>query len=309
MQKLEKPENAGKGDSMKVPVIRMNEHNEAYLIWHQMIKRGYISETGNYLLHVDHHNDTEIGGYAWDLNKRPKTDEEIHRFTYHVLGIADFIMPAAYYGVFSDVHILKNVLPQKIMSSEEFLRIIENCELQRGKYIPFLHASYKDKADSEYHFFNYHEGGLLDKETFLSLIEGKDVVLDVDLDYFCWDDSLRSVGPKRIEITKEAYEECVGNVYHPYRILPKRMLEVVEDQGKYYLEYKEYGRSYPMPTRERIEKRMDKLIQWFRECDFKPAAIDICSSHFSGYLPKDVYPWIEERFLEKLSELWEIENV
>ena len=54
---------------------------------------------------------------------------------------------------------------------------------------------------------------------------------------------------------------------------------------------------------------MDKLLKWFTDCEIKPAAIDICSSHISGYLPKEMYPWIEEVFLEKLGQLWELELV
>lgn len=292
---------------MKIPVMRMYEHNEAYYCWDQMVKRGYIPEKGNYLLHVDHHDDMESGGYAWNFDHRPMSEEEVRFFTYEVLGIADFIMPAVYYKLFSDVHILKNVMPQKMAGDTCFVRCVETCELQRGKMIPFLHGKYMEQEDSEYRFFNLYEGSMFENDTFIKAIEGKSVVLDVDLDYFCWDDMLRSVGPKRIEITKEAYEEVMSNPYHPYRIMPKRLLSVVEEDGRYYLEYKEHGRNYPIPTKERMEKRMDKLLAWFKECELTPAAIDICSSHYSGYLPKDVYPWIEERFLEKLGEVWDLE--
>lgn len=292
---------------MKIPVMRMCEHNEVYYYWHQMTKLGYIPEKGNYLLHVDHHDDMESGGYAWDFNHRPTSEPEVRKFTYDVLGIADFIIPAVYYRLFSDVHILKNVMPVKMTSSIEFVRCVEKCELQRGKMIPFLHGKYMNEENCEYRFFNLYEGSMFENDTFVNAIKDKSVVLDVDLDYFCWDDILSTTEPKRIEITKEAYEDYMNNLYHPYRILPKRGIFVVENEGKYYLEYKEYGHHYPIPTKERMEKRMDKLLAWFKECNLCPAAIDICSSHYSGYLPKDVYPWIEERFLEKLSEVWELE--
>lgn len=47
----------------------------------------------------------------------------------------------------------------------------------------------------------------------------------MDLDYFCWDDSLLSVPEKRVEITKEAYEGCLADRYHPLRLLPARTVK------------------------------------------------------------------------------------
>ena len=78
---------------MKIPVLRMYEHNEAYLCWDRMISEGYISPAGNFLLHIDHHDDMEGAGYNWNFTHRPQGDE-VYDFTYNVLGIADFIQPA-----------------------------------------------------------------------------------------------------------------------------------------------------------------------------------------------------------------------
>ena len=288
----------------KIPVIRMNEHHEAFLCWDRLMEGGYIPSEGNYLLHVDHHDDLECGGYDWSFAHKP-TGEEVSKFTYHVLGIADFIIPAVFYKIFSEVHVLKNLLPNKMNSTNMLVRLVDDNQLLKQVVIPFIHGDKKD--DPKYAFYTQWEGGLYDKETFADAIKEKSVVLDVDLDYFCWDDSLSTRNPKRIELTKEAYEEYESDPYHPFRILPRRMIKAVEDQGKYYLEYKEMLTPNKVPTKERILKRMDKLLQWFEECGLQPAAIDICSSHYSGYLPKEMYPWIEEVFLEKIGMLWDIE--
>ena len=288
----------------KIPVIRMNEHHEAFLCWNQLIEAGYIAAEGNYLLHVDHHDDMECGGYDWSFSHKP-VGEEILQFTYDVLGIADFIIPAVYYRIFSQVHLLKNVLPLKMNSLNMLVQCINDNQLNKTSVVPFIHADKKN--DPMYSFYTQHEGGLFERETFMEKIKDQSVVLDVDLDYFCWDDSLSSRNPKRIEITEEAYQEYQSNPYHPFRILPRRMIKAIENQGKYYLEYKEKISPNKRPTRERILKRMDALLQWFEECNLQPAAIDICSSHYSGYLPAEMYPWIEEMFLEKIGKLWDIE--
>ena len=57
---------------MKIPVLRMYEHKEAYLCWDRMVNAGYISPTGNFLLHIDHHPDMEGIGYSWDFGCRPQ---------------------------------------------------------------------------------------------------------------------------------------------------------------------------------------------------------------------------------------------
>ena len=291
---------------MKIPVIKMEEHHEAFLYWNDMIRKGYIPPKDNYLLHVDHHDDMEGGGYAWNLNELPTEPEEVFKFTYGVLGIADFIQPAIYQGIFSEVHILKNILPQTITSEKSFIRCIENTELVKGKMIPFLHAGLADKPDSGYRFYEEHMGGLTNAKQFHDMTEGKSIVLDVDLDYFCWDDSLSTQYPKRIEITKEAYLAYRDNPYHPFRIMPKHWVYGVEEDGRYYLEYRESIPVNKPATQEEMEKRIDKLVNWFAKCELKPAAIDICRSRYSGYLPKDVFPWVEETFLEKLGAIMEL---
>ena len=90
---------------MKIPVMRICEHNEAYSCWDRMVREGHISPIGNFLLHIDHHPDMEGGGYSWDFRRKP-TGAEVEMFSSQVLGIADFIQPALFYRSFSDVLML-----------------------------------------------------------------------------------------------------------------------------------------------------------------------------------------------------------
>lgn len=318
---------------MSIPLYRMEEHNEAYYYWNLFIEKGYIGKSGNYLLHVDHHDDMEGGGYDWDFTRSDVSSdispdvlsdvssdilpevssdilpdvssdislEEARELAYGRLGIADFIIPAIYQGIFSEVHVVKSLVRKPMVLEEQFVKCIGGCELIRGKMIPFLHASWRGRADSPYRFFTWREGG------FEPITIERDLVLDIDLDYFCWDDSLKSVPPKRMEITEQAYQEFVQNPYHPFRILPKRLLRAEEEAGGYYLVYEEHIPRKEPPARERILKRMDKLLGWFVECGLEPKAIDICRSRCSGYLPAGVHPWLEEEFIQKLRKMMDIE--
>jgi hypothetical protein len=285
---------------MSIPLHLMEEHHEAFYYWNLFIEKGYIQKKDNYLLHVDHHDDMEGGGYAWDFTHRDLSLEEARELAYERLGIADFIVPAIFQGIFSDVHIVKNLVPKPLVQEEQFIKCTGGCELTRGKMIPFLHASWRGKADSPYQFFTWREG------CFEPMTIEKDVVLDIDLDYFCWDDSLKSVPPKRMEITKQAYQEFVQNLYHPFRILPKRLLQAEEEAGRYYLVYEEQVPQNEPPDQERMLKRMDRLLGWLRECGIEPKVIDICRSRYSGYLHSSAYPWLEEELIERLGKNMDI---
>ena len=287
---------------MSIPVIIVDEHHEAFVAWHIFRERGILQHSGNYLLHIDHHDDMECGGYDWDFGHKPQTSAEAREFLEKALGIADFILPAVYFGLFDTVHILKNLSPLALTRRECFVRRKDSAELLCGDYIPFIHAPKKKSNAADYRFFSRLDGGLCEGDSYPERL-----VLDVDLDYFCWDDSLTSVGEKKIEITESAYWEYQNNKNHPFRILPKKLIKVEEQGGKYYLFYKEYISPPRIPDEEAIALRIRRLFSYLEASGVKPAAIDICRSSYSGYLPKSRAAFVEKEFLDGLSKWQETE--
>lgn len=289
-----------------IPLYIMEEHNEAFLYWHQFIRDGLIPPAGNYLLHIDHHDDFEGGGYRFDPNHIPGDNmEEIRRITYRDLGIANFIAPAVYEKIFSTVHIVKNLAPAPLAKDEMVARCPDGKFLSCAKYLPFLHSEKKQNNESGYAFFNLLENGLGDIRIDGSLVPECGYVLDLDLDYFCWDNSLSTVKRKLLEITPEAYREVTADKYHPFRLFPVAMVFPVEIDGKYYLEYREELPPDKLPSRERILKRIENLMAWLKAQPVSPAVIDICTSRFSGYLPADAYPFVKDEVLKALECLQE----
>lgn len=291
----------------KIPVSVMHEHRDAYYHWMYMIDRGIIPAERNYLLHVDHHDDYDTRGYGRDLTAMPQTWQEALDFTDECLGIADFIVPALWQGIFSTFHNLKNLIPVKIKEQACFIKLMKgNPHVpETGDFIPALHSSKRNDPGSGYKFFTYREGGLRDGDE----ITDKNIVLDVDLDYFCWDDSLRSVSPKRMEITREAYEEYRLNRNHPFRLLPARVFTVTESDGKYYIEYREHLERDPLPIDKMIILRMNHLFDWFEKLRLRPRAIDICRSDISGYLPAEKAAFVEAEFRKRLEEHFDVEYI
>ena len=282
---------------MSIPTVIIDEHNEAFYVWHYFIEKDFVSRTGNYLLHIDHHDDMECGAYNWDfseLKRLPQNTEEAKIFTDKCLGIADFIKPAIYQDIFSTVHILKNLIPAPIKIQEQYVKCLDNKYiLSFGSYLPFIHSAERNNPESKYHFFTRVEGGLNENDT----INANSLILDVDLDYFCWDDSLSTVPEKRLEITAEAYVDYMSNKNHPFRILPRKLFMIEECNGKYFIIYREHLKPRPPTSEEIIINRIDRLINYFMKLEIKPRAIDICRSSYSGYLPS-------QNLLKGLVSLW-----
>jgi hypothetical protein len=130
-------------------------------------------------------------------------------------------------------------------------------------------------------------------------------VLDIDLDYFCSDESLSSVPHKRLEITEQAYRDVTENPYHPFRLLPKAWLRPQEDGGRFYLSYLGLPKPEPLPEKKRIVKRMDLFIDWLARSKIAVSMISICRSRYSGYTHRDVWEEIEKGLLKRLSEVYD----
>lgn len=289
---------------MGIPCMVMDEHRDAYWYWWQMIDAGWIAHKDNYLLHVDHHDDALGGGYAWDLHAMPSSADEALAFTDACLGIADFIVPAMWQGVFSTWHALKSVLPAPIREERRMVRLSPREELVCEPYFPLLHKRLREEGGPERRFFDYREGGLAGAGDMQSV---HNVVLDVDLDYFCWDDSLGSRPNKRIEITKAAWDDYHADRNHPFRIIPKKLVRAVEEDGRYFLQYSESIARDPLPSERTITRRVDRLFRWLEERDVMPAAIDVCRSSYSGYLPAERAKLVEELFFDRLCTAYAID--
>ena len=306
-----------------IPIFLMDEHRDAYYLWHRMIDRGDIPAKGGYLLHVDHHDDLESAGYNWDLTQMPQNAREALAFTDQCLGIADFIIPAVWEGTFGTVHILKELVPVEITQTEESVSLMKGSRQilvhnaqQTGKEsagtgsgqtfgsAPWLIRRDRERDENQVKFV-LRRGGLEPWDRYPE----SGLVLDVDLDYFCWDDSLSSVPPQQIEITKQAYEEFRSDRNHPFRILASSGFAVKEEDGRHWLYLQQFYPPEPLPDDETVCRRMDRLLSYFARVGLKPCAIDICRSNRSGYLPAAKAQYVEETFIKKLGELYPIESI
>ncbi len=283
-----------------IPVYCMEEHNEAFYYWGLAMEKSYIEKQGNVLFHVDHHDDFEAGAYFHDFGKPFESLEERKQFTYHVLGIADFIVPALYEGIFNQFYNMKSIFPAPFSAQERVVKRKKDGALMVAPYQKLLHGAAKKEKREGFAFYTHYEGSLTDTGDL------ERVVLDIDLDYFSWDDHLSTVPPKRIEVTKEAYESYMRDPYHPFRILPKKMLYMEEVEGRYYFRYQEPGVPSEPAKEKYVRQRVENFMKWLKEQTWKPSLITICRSAHSGYLPGCHTELVESLVRDGLGELYDL---
>ena len=283
------------------PLYIIEEHHEAFYIWNKAALAGHLPPFGNTLLHIDRHTDFECGAYAADFGTLFSSLEAISDFTYNYLGIADFICPAIYQGLFNEVVIVKDysiILPAP---QQRLVRIDGNGCLEVDNLTVFSRAALS-KPEAEFRLFTYREGGLGNFST------PQEIALDIDIDYFCWDDSLSTVQDKRLEITETAYRELTGNPYHPFRLLPKAWLRPEEDGGRFYLSYIGLPSPGPLPEWEQVQKRINAFKRWLERNKVNPCMISVCRSRYSGYTPATMWADVENELLVRLGEVYELDT-
>ena len=126
---------------LRMPSYSFDEHHEAFYYWGEAIEKGYLKPKGNVLFHVDHHDDYEYGAYFRDFTKPFASLEERKEFTYHKLGIADFIVPALFEGIFDRFYNMKSLLPIPFHEVSRVVSASHGNILNVSDYVPFLTVS------------------------------------------------------------------------------------------------------------------------------------------------------------------------
>lgn len=285
---------------MGIPTYIVEEHKEAFYCWHYMIHAGEIPPVNNILLHVDTHDDFSGGYIGADFLQKEMDLPTAHHYAYDVLNILNFIKPAILKKIFSVAVWLNN---DNKPVEEQFIRIGLSDQGFVGEFPipPEEMRKPGEQPDNVVDIFNIRGTICDDYRTVPPL----PLVLDIDLDFFCCDASCSYARNRYLEITKDEYERYQNDPYHLLRM-----------EFSYFKPYKKDGR-YFLSVNENIDKeyaseqqiiaRMNDFFLWLDRRQIVPAAIDICRSRFSGYLPAPVFPWIENELLTRLNNFYGID--
>ena len=209
-------------------VILLEEHNEAFWVWHWAIVNGFLKDQGNSLIHIDEHSDMGVPRFRSSV-KAERSLEELLQLTYREIPIAGFIVPAIYQGVFSEVSWVKRDHGDREGTSE--IRYIRSYNKQGKRLVVMkeLDARVRVIDDPDRKRFR------VSRRSIDSVDIGVNGVLDIDLDVFSAVEVPGERQRLRVEITQEEFENFTADKYHPLRYLGHRV-EALAEKGRFYYE-------------------------------------------------------------------------
>lgn len=271
----------------------VEEHHEAFFIWHYALLNHQISRTGNILLHVDEHADMDIPILSTSLEKIGTDLGDTLLFTRNNIGIGEFIIPSVYQGIFDKIYWMRR--SQRIPPREKTLNIAsENGDGRRLIVTKTVFEA--DLIDPE-----HKKTAIFCCITPQSIIDmPQSVILDIDLDYFFCDHE--NADRYEVQITEQEYRTFHAHPYHRIRFYGGAV-RAQERAGAYYYKFqkKSFEKTPEFDTAE-VTQHIDMLISWLRRQDIHPALITVCRSRFSGFTPSEHWQWIEGCLLKKLDE-------
>jgi hypothetical protein len=287
-----------------IPYYVMEEHHEAFFLWHYAIQRELIPASGNFLLHVDEHADLGTPRLHRALDELGDDLRTIDRFTFDELSCFEFIVPALYQRLFAEWVWIQANPPR---NSDQLLLVQgiggkgSRFELKAADFVegrpPLVPLWWHERA-SRYRL-----------QTIAEPLEANDpLVLDIDLDYFSCEDAVNLV--QKLEVTRDEYESFSRDRYHFLRVNQGSRIKMQEEGGRFFLYLRNYPEPMPTPLRvsdDEILERIERFAAWLEANRIRPRLIGSARSRFSGYTPLDQWQFIETHLIERLGRLYDLD--
>jgi hypothetical protein len=283
-----------------VPVaIIVEEHHEAFFVWNYFAKKNVLSARRNTLLHVDKHADMGRPVLQTSLKHCDGDLRQLLSFTQRQLGIADFIVPAVYKGLFDQIYWIHRGC--NLFETKKTIHVVSQNGDGRNLLITD-NIHYAGPFNPDRTHATIHQIEITN-----SIAPSGPVVLDIDLDYFYCDD--HGGGSWEIQVTEEEYTGFVTDPYHKLRLTLGGRAQAEKRNGKFFFINHDHGIQDSQGVekeKETINRRIQRFVDWLQHNSVEPVLIDICRSRFSGYTPERHWRLIEQRLLEKLQTLFPV---
>ena len=265
-----------------VKTVVVEEHNEAFFVWHWAKNQGLIPSRDNYLLHIDEHADMSAPRLRQSIKDLNGDFIDVVAFTYRELSISSFIIPAVYQGLINEIYWAKQM--HKGTEKKERVEFVRSYNSQ-GKFMIRMLCKGEDVEK-------------------ISTIEDDDrkqlkIYLGAEDD----------IPEQREVLLDEEYERFTSDKYHALRFVGPRF-EAKEADGQFYYEINETDEIYTpkLKTDEgSIAVRVQELIDSLKAKDIQPQLISLCRSKISGYTPEDQCEFIQELLVNGLDSIYDMD--
>lgn len=282
----------------------IEEHHEAFHVWHRARQAGWIAPRGNSLLHIDEHSDWDFPRLTRPILSAQAPREEALSFTREQLHIGNFIWPAVYLDTFGQVLWCRANVVKEHPANRMF--IVATDEHRREFVTGRTPHETVSIGYGEPHFV-HHQMIPLTHE----LEPMGPLTMGICLDFFSgW------VYPKpadaRLEITAAEARRFREDPYHFLRLAPGSRVRLSEEDGRHVLVFNDYGyEEWPRlrVDEAEIDRRVARVCELLARRPLDMRLITISRSRLSGYTPADQWEYIERRMIEGLRRLYDIDEV
>ncbi len=281
----------------KIPLFIVEEHHEAFFIWHYARLQGLIPDAGNVLLHVDEHSDFAVPRFNTSIKTLNGDLDTLADFTYKELDIASFIIPTIYQGLINHVLWLRQQHHPK--ARKHYTRYVRSFNAAGKRLMSGVDELQVEDPDRNEAIFDLITLDELPADL-------PTVILDIDLDFFSAVDNPSVLKEVTVEITQDEYERFSEDKYHPLQFYGMRV-EARHDNGHFFYDFNNYNEIYPsrLTVEEaKIVERLDLFAEALAAQNVQPAFIDICRSKYSGFTPNNQCEFIQEELLKRLAQLY-----
>ena len=283
-------------------LVCIEEHHEAFYVWQYARRHGWISAKPTTLLHVDEHRDMALPVLRCALPGVRSTLRQAACFTYAELSITTFVWA----GVLC--HFFDRVLWMRVQhdsSAGSWRRIGIRPRTAAGRsFLTTVVSGFEPMPPRQSSVIEYAPLSA-GENAFL----GGDCILDIDLDYFCWND-FPELGPCCLRVPEETFQEVQANPYHFLRLAANSKVSAVAgNSGEYKLCLQDIARPLPVVTPAAVVlQRIEEFIEFLSRCGVKASLAVVCRSRHSGWVQSAHVEFAERALLDRLQGLFAVDQ-
>lgn len=291
-----------------IPVYIVDEHNEAFYYWQKAKYDGLIREPLD-LFHIDAHDDmgrpqsfrSSIYSPKESANANP---EYCRDFSHNELRNDNFIIPAVLSGVVRNVYF---IYPRWRKFKPQRKRFNVSSVFGEGKILKYGMKAADNmeatalKALPDLKYYNFR---MIDIDR---IPQKREVILDIDLDYFACRDSILNHYRYDLEITEEQFHKREGFLSDRTIAFAGLSFNFLKKDNKYFVQvaHKKGKDVSHLPSKDEITSEIGKLINTLHSRKIRPIVVTISRSCISGYCPNDYVEGIETELNHQLKRFLE----